>query len=89
MQLLYDSDNFIVVFNTINASEENPSPKIPRDGFEIVDKRVNKEVFLDGEWAMIFQKQIDAWHANIPHEEEVESVLDSYSSLAYVALNVH
>jgi nucleoside-triphosphatase THEP1 len=80
MQMLYDSDAFVVV--GIAATEE-------RYGFEIVDKRVNKEVYLDGHWAGIFQAQIDRWQANTPTQEEVENILDSYCELAQNPLVVH
>jgi hypothetical protein len=40
-----------------------------RHGFEIVDKRSNKEVYLDGSWADAFQRQINAWQLNTPTQE--------------------
>lgn len=61
MQMLYDSESFIVVHMQANESEPGESPpEIARHGFEIVDKRTNKEVYLDGSWAEMFQRQINA-----------------------------
>jgi len=52
MQMLYDSDTFVVVHLQANEPGEGESlPNLPRHGFEIVDKRSNKEVYLDGAWA--------------------------------------
>ena len=86
MHMLYDSDSYVVVHMQANAAQEGaPVPATPllaRDGFEIVDKRSGKEVYLDGSWAELFQKHIDAWQANTPTQEEVEDTLERYAELA-------
>ncbi len=83
MQMLYDSDSFVVVHLQANApAEGEPEPGIARHGFEIVDKRSNKEVYLDGSWADAFQRQINAWQVDTPNQEEVEETLEGYSELA-------
>ncbi|MES2976701.1 MAG: DUF3567 domain-containing protein [Pseudomonadota bacterium] len=86
MHMLYDSDSFVVVHMQANAGEEGaPQPAVPmlaRDGFEIVDKRSGKEVYLDGSWAELFQQHITAWQANTPTQEEVEDTLERYAELA-------
>ncbi|HSW19579.1 MAG TPA: DUF3567 domain-containing protein [Ramlibacter sp.] len=90
MQMLYDSDSFVVVHMQANApSEGEPEPNIARHGFEIVDKRSNKEVYLDGSWADAFQRQINAWQVNTPTQEEVEEMLDRYAELAQNPLVMH
>jgi hypothetical protein len=53
MNMLYDSDTFAVVHIFANAPEEQGTgssapPQMPRHGFEIVDKRSGKELYLDG-----------------------------------------
>jgi hypothetical protein len=90
MQMLYDSDSFVVVH--LNANEPDsvePKARLVRHGFEIVDKRTNKEVYLDGSWAEAFQRQIYAWQLNTPTQEEVEEILDGYAELAQNPLNMH
>lgn len=86
MHMLYDSDSYVVVHMQANAVLEGASspaaPMLARDGFEIVDKRSGKEVYLDGSWAELFQKHIDAWQANTPTQEEVEDTLERYAELA-------
>ncbi|MGP1630069.1 MAG: BTH_I0359 family protein, partial [Giesbergeria sp.] len=72
MNMLYDSDSFVVVHMLPDAdlvlgqAQENPKPQLMRHGFEIVDKRTGKEVYLDGSWAEMFQMQILAWQRNAP-----------------------
>ena len=90
MQMLYDSDSFVVVHMQANADSELPNlPALVRHGFEIVDKRSNKEVYLDGSWAELFQKQIAAWQLNTPTEEEVETTLEGYAELAQNPVLMH
>jgi hypothetical protein len=94
MHTLYDSDDFAVVHILANAPPEGEQPtqqgpQIPRHGFEIVDKRSGKEVYLDGSWAEMFQLQINAWQNNTPSQEEVENTLDGYASLAQMPVVMH
>jgi hypothetical protein len=103
MHTLYDSETFSVTHMLANAPDEEahaqllrdaadsikPVPTLARHGFEIVDKRVGKEVYLDGSWAELFQQQIAAWQVKTPTQEEVEDTLDSYSSLAQNPVVVH
>ncbi|VTY32579.1 Uncharacterised protein [Xylophilus ampelinus] len=92
MHMLYDSDAFVVVH--VQPTEDNApaAPHLPvlaRDGFEIVDKRSGKEVYLDGSWADLFQKQIAAWQLNTPTQEEVEDTLEGYAELAQNPVLMH
>lgn len=64
-------------------------PGLVRHGFEIVDKRSGKEVYLDGSWAELFQQQIEAWQRNTPSQDEVEDTLDRYSALATNPVVMH
>lgn len=90
MQMLYDSESFVVVHLQANEPlDGQPLPPSVRHGFEIVDKRSNKEVYLDGTWADAFQRQITAWQENTPTQEEVEATLDGYAELAQNPLVVH
>ena len=108
MQMLYDSESFVVVHMqadapldvAANAASEAlpggastaPNPVLPtlaRNGFEIVDKRSGKEVYLDGSWAELFQQQINAWQQNTPTQEEVEDTLDRYAELAQNPVILH
>jgi hypothetical protein len=94
MHMLYDSDAFAVVHILANAPADGTAelaggPQIPRHGFEIVDKRSGKEVYLDGSWAEMFQVQINAWQQSTPSQEEVENTLEGYASLAQMPVVMH
>ncbi len=93
MNTLYESDTFAVMHLLANAQEdgapESSVPMLARHGFEIVDKRRGKEVYLDGSWAEMFQQKINAWQVNTPTQEEVEDTLESYSGLAQHPVLVH
>ncbi|WP_138513785.1 DUF3567 domain-containing protein [Rhodoferax bucti] len=100
MQTLYDSDSFSVTHMLANGDAEDQAPEkteryplgiptLARHGFEIVDKRSNKEVYLDGSWAELFQQHIMAWQVNTPTQEEVEDTLEQYAELAQTPVSVH
>lgn len=94
MNMLYDSDSFAVVHIHANAPMDGDDhigdgPHMPRHGFEIVDKRSGKEVYLDGSWAEMFQQQINAWQKSTPSQEEVEDTLEGYAGLAQMPVVVH
>lgn len=96
MHLLYDSDSFAVMQIQANASSADANasaapaqPLMARNGFEIVDKRSGKEVYLDGSWAELFQQRLDGWKQKTPTEEEIEDILESYAELAQMPVVMH
>ena len=98
MHTLYDSDTYSVTHMLANAVPADaggrtgqglPAPTLARHGFEIVDKRAGKEVYLDGSWAELFQQHISAWQQNTPTQEEVEDTLEQYAELAQNPVVVH
>jgi hypothetical protein len=93
MNTLYDSEYYIVVhmMTALLDSEvlDAAAPKLTRHGFEIVDKRSGKEVYLEGGWAELFQQHITAWHENSPSQEEVEDTLSRFAELAQTTVTLH
>lgn len=94
MNLLYDSEAFAVMHVLANADAcsphaTGPATVLERHGFEIVDKRSGKEVYLDGSWAELFQQHIHSWQQNTPSQEEVEDTLERYATLAQMPVVVH
>ena len=98
MQMLYDSDTFVVLHlqpdlglpaEILLTDGQTSAPGLPRHGFEIVDKRSGKEVYLDGSWAELFQRQLQAWQQHSPTQEEVEDTLEGYTGLAQQPVIVH
>ena len=93
MQMLYDSETFVVVQIHANAPDESAppptTPQMARNGFEIVDKRSGKEVYLDGSWAEIFQQRLNVWQQKTPTQEEIEDTLEGYAELAHTPVSLH
>lgn len=93
MHMLYDSESFVVVHMQADApADDAPPPVMPslaRHGFEIVDKRSGKEVYLDGSWAELFQVHLSDWQARTPSQEEVEATLERYAELAQNPVLMH
>ena len=101
MQMLYDSDSFVVVqmqadgpadpaaASVVSTLSGQHHPLLTRQGFEIVDKRSGKEVYLDGSWAELFQQQISAWQRKTPTQPEVEDALDRLTGLAQNPVVLH
>jgi len=77
MDMLYNSDSYSVMHLQV------------LDGFEIVDKRSGKEIYLEGSWAEQFQAHLRAWQENTPSQEEVEDTLAGYAELAQNPVVVH
>ncbi|WP_082754915.1 BTH_I0359 family protein [Variovorax sp. PAMC 28711] len=92
LHMLYDSESYAVMHLQPTEGDEPLAPHLPvlsRHGFEIVDKRSGKEVYLDGSWAELFQQQITAWQLNTPTQEEVEDTLEGYAELAQNPVLLH
>lgn len=94
MHMLYDSESFSVTHLSATEPEAVPTgeaerPLLLRHGFEIVDKRSGKELYLDGSWAELFQQRLTDWQRSAPTEEEVEDTLAQYAELAQTPLSVH
>ena len=99
MYTLYDSETYSVTHMLANADSifvdaQEPAappvaPILARHGFEIVDKRSGKEVYLDGSWAELFQQRIAAWQNSMPTQEEVEDTLEQYAELAHTPVAIH
>jgi hypothetical protein len=105
MHTLYDSETYSVTHVLANAiildgspaagatsapvAPAKPIPQLMRHGFEIIDKRSGKEVYLDGSWAELFQQHISAWQLKTPTQEEVEDTLEQYAELAQNPVVVH
>jgi hypothetical protein len=79
----------VLANDTGEAASIHQPPILERHGFEIVDKRSGKEVYLDGSWAEMFQMHIQAWQQNTPTQEEVEDTLERYTGLAQQPVVVH
>ena len=93
MDVLYNSDTYSVMHLHVQDEALMPVrpdvPALARHGFEIVDKRSGKEIYLEGSWAEQFQAHLRAWQENAPTQEEVEETLAGYAELAQNPVVVH
>ena len=90
MQMLYNSDSFIVVQFDVPASEDAPPREtLSRGGYEIVDKFARKEIFIEGAMAETFKEGVEALIETSPSEEEMDAYMERYSSLMQHPLVMH
>ena len=84
-----DADKQLLESAQAEQTETQERPTLIRHGFEIVDKRSGKEVYLDGSWAELFQQHILDWQRQTPTQEEVEDTLEKYAELAQTPVSIH
>ena len=87
MQLLYNSDQFVVVQFDGDAAVDAAMPT--RGGYEIVDKVARMEVFLQGAVADTFQRGVHALAAGGPDVEAMDDFIAGYTHLAAQPLAMH
>ena len=84
MQMLYNSDSFVVV-----AFELPASGTPARGGYEIVDKFARKEIFLEGAVAAQFQQGVQALAESEPTQEAMDEFIGRYTVLAQQPVVLH
>lgn len=96
MQMLYNSENFVVVqFDVPNETPtggpvvEGSAAPLTRGGFEIVDKFARKEIFIEGAMAASFKAGVDALIETSPSEEEVDEYIARYAALMQQPVILH
>jgi len=92
MQMLYNSDSFVVVQFEAAAAPDDAVRGSGRGGFEIVDKFARKEIFIQGALADRFQQGVQALVRDSPDGVSAD-VLDDYiagfTALAQTPLTLH
>ena len=94
MQMLYNSDNFVVVQFDVAPQAEPAGGELAvesprRGGYEIVDKFARKEIFIQGEVADQFKLGVDALIESGPTEEALDDFIGRYTSLMQQPVVVH
>jgi hypothetical protein len=87
MQMLYNSDSFVVVQFDVPGPAEDASPR--RGGFEIVDKFTRKEIYLQGAVADSFQRGVQALVEEGPNAEDIDEFIAAYTTLAQQPVVLH
>jgi Protein of unknown function (DUF3567) len=103
MQMLYNSESFVVVefdvptsqlgqvrdYNEQADSFSKDKTVLSRGGFEIVDKFACKETFIEGALAQSFKAGVEALILTRPSEEEIDDYIDRFSSLMQHPVVLH
>lgn len=89
MQMLYNSDHYVVVAFDLGTDEQGEQPSPARGGYEIVDKFARRGIFLDGAAAEGFKRGVNALVERGPSEEELDEFIAGYTQLAQQPVVVH
>jgi len=89
MQMLYNSEHYVVVEFDMGAAAGEQSPSAPQGGYEIVDKFARRGIFLNGAMAEGFKRGVSALVERGPTEEEVDDFIAGYTLLAQQPVILH
>jgi hypothetical protein len=91
MQMVYNSDNFVVVQIDLPHAQDSGlgEDALSRGGFEIVDKFARKEIFIEGAMAETFKDEVTALIETSPSEEEMDDYIERYTSLMQHPVVLH
>ena len=87
MQMLYNSDSFVVVHFSLSDEAEALHPG--RGGFEIIDKLARKEIYLQGAVAESFQRGVEALSQQGPSEDNLDPFIAGFTTLARQPVLLH
>lgn len=89
MQMLYNSESFVVVAFDVPAAQGEGRQGGTRGGYEIVDKFARKEIFLEGAVAASFQQGVQALVESGPTEEAMDEFIGRFTVLAQQPVVLH
>jgi len=89
MQMLYNSDSFVVVRFDVPTQEASEGQVRGRGGYEIVDKLARREIFIEGAVAESFKQGVEALAENDPTEEALDEFIGRYCALAQQPVTLH
>jgi len=87
MQMLYNSDSYVVVQFLQPDEAEHARPA--QGGYEIVDKLAGKEIYLQGAVAESFQRGVEALVQQGPSEELLDEFIAGFTVLAQQPVVLH
>lgn len=89
MQMLYNSDAFVVVQFDAVPAHSGAQPMIGRSGYEIVDKLTRKEIFIEGLMAETFKAGVQTLVDSDPTPEAFDEYIGRFTVLAQQPVVVH
>ena len=88
--MLYNSESFAVVQFDVAAEPGAPADsRLPRGGYEIVDKFAGKEIYIEGALAESFKLGVQALIDKSTSVEELDAYIGRYSPLMQQPLVLH
>lgn len=85
MQMIYNSPNYCVV----EFPPEVGHRVINEGCYEIVDKHVQREIFIEGQMATSFREQVQQLILSEPSLDEVDEFLQQFDSLMQQPVVLH
>jgi len=82
MNMIYNSPNYCVVEFAGFGAERGA-------GFEIMDKTSQREIFLDGQMADGFRKDVARLIASEPSAEEIDDFLSQFDAMMQQPMRMH
>ena len=93
MQMVYNSDSFVVVEIDLTppvvGDAPEGAPAMRRGGYEIVDKFARKEIFIEGALAQSFREGVDALARGEPSVEEIDDYIGRFAALMHQPVVMH
>jgi hypothetical protein len=89
MQMLYNSDHYVVVEFDMGADVSSDGEAASKGAYEIVDKFSRRGIFLNGAAADGFKAGVNALVERDPTEEEVDAFIANYTLLAQQPVILH
>ena len=96
MQMLYNSDSFVVLQFDMTAPAGDDAKltsgepnTLTHGGYEIVDKFARKEIFIQGALAESFKEGVEALIQTEPSEEEIDDYIERFASLMQQPVVLH
>ena len=85
MQMIYNSANYCVV----EFPPQEGQLAMKSGGYEIVDKNMQREIFIDGAMAARFREHVQKLIAGEPTLDEVDEFLGQFDSLMHQPVVLH
>ena len=89
MQMLYHSECVVVVRFDVPASGGEGLTALTRGGYEIVDRRARREIFLEGLLAEHFQQGVQALVDSHPTDDALDEYIGRWTAVAPHPVALH
>lgn len=83
MQMIYNSPSYCVFEFAADAGQDRVG------GFEIMDKTMRREIFIEGALATRFRQHVAELAARSPSVDEIDAFLSRFDGLMQQPVNVH